>query len=125
MAGSGITLDRWQYLLVLAACLVITAPLEFFGAGVYRQARRAAVAILPVAAIFVVWDLIAIAADVWSFNPRFVTGIDLPGGLPLEEMLFFLVIPLCGLLTYNAVSTILSRVNLCRIKRLRAREESR
>lgn len=107
-------MDRWHYLLVLAACLVITAPLEFFGAGVYRRARQAAAAILPVAAVFLVWDLIAIAADVWTFNPRFVTGIELPGQLPLEELLFFLVIPLCALLTYNAVSTILARV-----KRLR------
>ena len=32
--------DRWQYLIVLGLCLAITAPLEFFGPGVYRQARR-------------------------------------------------------------------------------------
>ena len=32
--------DRWQYLIVLGLCLAITAPLEFFGAGVYRQPRR-------------------------------------------------------------------------------------
>ncbi len=29
-------MDRWQYLIVLAACLAITAPLEVFGAGVYK-----------------------------------------------------------------------------------------
>jgi lycopene cyclase domain-containing protein len=58
-------MDRYQYLFVLGACLVITAPLELFGSGVYRRARRAAAAILPVAAVFVVWDLIAIAADIW------------------------------------------------------------
>ncbi len=69
-------MDRWQYLIVLGACLLITAPLEFFGDGVYRQARRAAFAVLPVAAVFVVWDAMAIAADVWTYNPRYVTGID-------------------------------------------------
>lgn len=46
----GVSMDRWQYLLVLAACLVITIPLEFLGTGVYRQLGRAARAILPVAA---------------------------------------------------------------------------
>jgi lycopene cyclase domain-containing protein len=107
-------MDHWQYLLVLAACLAITLPLEFLGPGVYRQIRRAALAVLPVAAVFVVWDAIAIAARVWSYNPRYVTGLRLPGDLPIEELLFFVVIPLCGLLTYNAVGAILKRVRRSR-----------
>ena len=102
-------MDRWQYLIVLGACLLITAPLEVFGEGVYRQARRAAFAVLPVAAVFVVWDAVAIAAQIWTYNPRFVTGLELPGSLPIEELLFFVVIPLCGLLTYNAVDALLER----------------
>jgi lycopene cyclase domain-containing protein len=101
-------MDRWQYLLVLAACVAITAPLEGLGPGVYRQPRRAARALLPVAAVFVLWDAVAIAADIWTYNPRYVTGIDLPASLPIEELLFFVVVPLCGLLTYNAVDTILN-----------------
>jgi lycopene cyclase domain-containing protein len=103
-------MDHWQYLLVLAACLAITAPLEFFGPGVYRQAWRTAAAVLPVAAVFVAWDAIAVAAHIWTYNPRYVTGWELPGRLPVEEFLFFVVIPLCGLLTYNAVDAILSRL---------------
>ena len=109
-------MDRWQYLLVLAACLVITAPLEFLGPGVYRYAKRAAAAVVPVAAVFVVWDLIAIAGDVWSYNPQFITGLELPGHMPIEELLFFIVIPLCGLLTYNAVDGLLGRIRSLRSK---------
>ena len=101
-------MDHWQYLIVLGACLLITAPLEIFGDGVYRQARRAAVAVLPVAAVFVVWDAVAIAAHIWTYNPRYLTGVKLPGAIPLEELLFFIVIPLCGLFTYNAVDSILT-----------------
>lgn len=101
-------MDRWHYLFVLGACLLITAPLEAFGSGVYRQPLRAAAAIAPVAAVFLVWDAIAAAAGVWSFNPHFVVGVTVPGGLPVEEVLFFVVIPLCGLLTYNAVDTLLA-----------------
>ena len=93
----------------MGACLLITAPLEVFGDGVYRQLRRAAAAILPVAAVFVLWDLLAILGDVWSYNPQYVTGFHI-GGFPVEELLFFIVIPLCGLLTYSAVSTILAWV---------------
>jgi lycopene cyclase domain-containing protein len=112
-------MDRWQYLVVLGACLLITAPLEIFGEGVYRQIRRAAFAVLPVAAVFVVWDAVAIAADIWTYNPRFVTGVEVFAGIPVEELLFFVVIPLCGLLTYNAVDTILGYLR----KRMRASSE--
>ena len=112
-------MDRWQYLIVLGACLLITAPLEIFGDGVYRQARRAALAVLPVAAVFVVWDAVAIAAHIWRYNPKYVTGIELPANIPIEELLFFIVIPLCGLFTYNAVDTILTYVK----KKIRTRSE--
>jgi lycopene cyclase domain-containing protein len=107
-------MDRWQYLIVLGACLAITAPLEMFGTGVYRQAWRTAGAVLPVAAIFIVWDAVAIAAHVWTYNPSFVTGVQLPGRIPVEEVLFFIVIPLCGLLTYSAVDAILGRLRRSR-----------
>ena len=69
------------------------------------------------AAVFVVWDAVAIAADIWTYNPKYVTGIELPAAIPLEELLFFIVIPLCGLFTYNAVDTILTYLR----KRSRAR----
>jgi lycopene cyclase domain-containing protein len=107
-------MDHWQYLVVLAACLAITAPLELFGPGVYRQAWRTALAVLPVAAVFVAWDAIAIASHIWTYNPRYVTGLELPGRLPIEELLFFVVIPLCGLLTYNAVNAIVERLRRVR-----------
>ena len=104
-------MDRWHYLIVLGACLLITAPLEMFGRGVYRQPRRLLGALVPVVAVFLVWDLIAIIAGVWWYNPRYILGVKLPGDVPLEEVLFFLVVPLCGLLTYSAVDSILSMVS--------------
>jgi lycopene cyclase domain-containing protein len=100
-------MDRWQYLIVLGACLANTLPLEIFSPGVYRQAWRAARAVLPVAAVFVLWDEVAIAAHIWTYNQAYVSGVDIPLHMPIEEVLFFLVIPLCALLTYNAVSAIL------------------
>ncbi len=104
-------MDHWQYLMVLAACLAITLPLEIFGDGVYRQAWRAVRAILPVATIFLLWDEVAISAHVWTYNRAYITGADIPFQLPIEEVLFFLVIPVCALLTYSAVSAILERIN--------------
>lgn len=109
-------MDRWQYLFILAACLGITAPLEFMGTGVYRQPMRMVRAIVPVAVVFIIWDVVAIAAHVWTYNPRYVTGMDL-GALPIEELLFFIVIPICGLLTYCAVNGVLARVARLRTAR--------
>jgi lycopene cyclase domain-containing protein len=102
-------MDRWQYLIVLAACLAITLPLELFGGGVYRQPWRAVRAVLPVAAVFLIWDEVAIWRQVWTYNRAYVVGVDVPFQVPIEEVLFFIVIPLCALLTFSAVSAILNR----------------
>lgn len=104
-------IDHWQYLIVLAACLVITAPLELFGKGVYRRPCQVLRAVVPVAAVFLAWDEVAIAGGVWEYDPAYVTGLRIPFRVPIEEVLFFIVIPLCALLTYNAVSVILDRIN--------------
>ncbi|WIX98720.1 lycopene cyclase domain-containing protein [Amycolatopsis mongoliensis] len=96
-------MGRWEYLLVLGACVLVTLPLELAGARVYRRPGRLARAVLPVALVFLAWDALAIAAGVWDFDPAFVTGLRVPFGVPLEEVLFFVVVPVCGVLTYEAV----------------------
>lgn len=102
---------RAEYLLVMAACLLLTLPLEFvLRARVYRRPRRLLVAVLPVAVVFSAWDLVAIARHHWRYSPRFTTGVLLFGSLPVEEIVFFLVIPVCGLLTYEAVGHVLARL---------------
>lgn len=98
--------DRWHYLAVLVACLLLTAPLERLGAGVYRRFDAVARTLLPVVAVFGVWDVVAIARGHWTFSAKFTLGLVLPGGMPVEELLFFLVIPLCALLTYEAVRAV-------------------
>lgn len=103
-------MDHFQYLILLGACLAVTVPLELLmGARVYRRPRRLLLALVPVLVVFVLWDLYGIAAAHWTYNPRFVTGWSL-GPLPIEELAFFVVIPLCGLLTYEAVGSVLTRL---------------
>lgn len=103
--------DSSQYLLLMAACLVLTLPLEFvFKARVYRRPRALIAAILITALVFSVWDIIAIRAGLWNYSERFTSGVMLPFGLPLEELVFFIAIPICGLLTYEAVGRVLAFV---------------
>jgi lycopene cyclase domain-containing protein len=102
--------DRYQYLLLMAGCLLVTLPLEFvFGARVWRRPRRLLFALVPTVILFAVWDIAAIARGHWSYNAQYVTGRQLPGNLPVEELTFFIVIPICGLLTLEAVRRILER----------------
>ncbi len=103
--------DRYQYLVLMAACVLITLPLEFvLRARIYRRPRRYLVALLPVVVVFSIWDVVAIAREHWWYSPAYTTGVILPAGLPLEELVFFVVIPTCGLLTYEAVGTVLGWV---------------
>lgn len=95
---------RFAYLGVLAFVVVGTLWLEFVvRTRVYRRWRRLLLSVLPVAVIFVAWDLYAIAAGHWWFDPERITGIMFPGGLPLDEVLFFLIIPIAAVLTLEAV----------------------
>lgn len=99
-------MKQYAYLLVLLACLVGTAPLELvLGTRVYARWRRLALTLLPVLVVFLTWDLLAIRAGHWDYDPEQVTGVSL-GRLPLEELLFFLVIPICAVLTLEAVRAV-------------------
>ena len=102
------TSERWQYLAVIAGCLLVTLPLELvLGARVYRQPRRLVRSLAPAVAVFVAWDVVAIDRGHWWYNARYVTGWRLLGALPVEELAFFVAVPICALLTYEAVKIVL------------------
>lgn len=97
-------MSHLAYLLLLAACLLGTLPLELFlGVRVYAQWRRLLATLLPVVVVFGGWDLFAIRRGLWSYDPHYLIAVTLPGHLPVEELLFFVVIPICAVLTYEAV----------------------
>ncbi len=94
----------------MAGCLVVTLPLELvLRARVYRRLPSLLWALVPVVLVFSVWDIGGILRQHWTYNPRYVTGLDLVLGMPVEELTFFVVIPVCGLLTYEAVGQVLAR----------------
>jgi lycopene cyclase domain-containing protein len=92
------------YLLILAACVIGTLPLEFvLHTRVYARWRRLLVTLVPVVVAFCAWDIAAISAHWWHYDRRYLIGARLPGRLPIEELLFFVVIPTCAVLTLEAV----------------------
>ncbi|MBC7680263.1 MAG: lycopene cyclase domain-containing protein [Pseudorhodobacter sp.] len=97
---------RAAYLLVLLGCLLGTLPLELvLRVRVYARWRRLLLTLLPVVVVFVVWDALAIRAGHWSYDPRQTVGLVL-GNLPVEEVLFFLVVPVCSVLALEAVRVV-------------------
>ncbi|HEU5109534.1 MAG TPA: lycopene cyclase domain-containing protein [Micromonosporaceae bacterium] len=101
-------MGRFTYVAVLLGCLGAALWLEpVLRVGVLRRWRRLALTVLPVAAAFVLWDAAAIAAGHWTFDPAQTTGVRLPGRVPLDEMLFFLVVPVCAVLGFEAVRRVL------------------
>jgi lycopene cyclase domain-containing protein len=82
------------YLALLVGCLVVTAPLELL------------LAVLPEFVVFVAWVLYAIAHGHWRYDGAQTLGVRLPGGIPVEEVLFFLVVPVCAVLAFEAVRTV-------------------
>ncbi len=103
-------MHQFQYLLLMAGCLLITLPLELvLEARVYARWRLMLLALLPTVLVFVVWDLVGIIRLHWTYNPEYISGVHL-WVMPLEELVFFIVIPICGLLTYEAVGTVRRRL---------------
>lgn len=116
------SLLHWSYVAMLAFCLAGTLPLVvIFGLRVFHRPLRLLLTVAAAGTPFLVWDLYAVSAGHWRFDP----AQTLPGriaGLPLEEIAFFVVIPLVSVLTYETVRA--TRTRRTRPARTR-REETR
>ena len=114
--------QHWAYVAMLAFCLAGTLPLvPMFRLRVLRQPGRLLLTIAAAGSPFLVWDLYATHAGHWRFD----AAQTLPwrvAGLPLEEIAFFVVIPLVTVLTYEAVRVTRRRA---RAGRPRQRTETR
>jgi lycopene cyclase domain-containing protein len=97
-------LARFRYFGTLGACLAVTAPLEaFYGPRVWRRPLRLARVLAAPVALFSAWDVVAIRRGHWTFDRSSTSGWTLPGRLPVEEVAFFVTVPVCAILSYEAV----------------------
>jgi lycopene cyclase domain-containing protein len=104
------TVRHLAYLFVLVGCLAAALWLEpILKVNVLRRWRRLLLTLAPVAVVFVCWDLWAIGAGQWTFDKAQTTGVVFPGGVPLDEVLFFLIVPVCAILGFEAVRAVLQR----------------
>ena len=57
--------------------------------------------VLP-AIFYIIWDIIFTAQNIWHFNPAYILGFKIIN-LPIEEVLFFFVVPYCCIFIYECV----------------------
>jgi len=92
------------YLVVLAGIFLASAWLEVVvRTRVFRRWRRLLLTLAGTVAPLVLWDWYAIQSGHWHFHH--MTGMRI-GNLPMEELLFFIVVPVAGILSLEAVRAV-------------------
>jgi len=91
------------YLGIIIGIILIPLLLSFESrVAFYRRYRSLFPAIILTGIIFLVWDVAATARGDWAFNEHFILGIRY-FGIPLEEVLFFIVAPYSCLFIYDVI----------------------
>lgn len=95
------------YVGVLVFVLVGSLWLEFvLRTHVFARLPRLLLVLAIVIWPFLLWDAYAINQGHWWFDTERILGVYLPGEIPLDELLFFLVIPIASILTLEAVRSV-------------------
>lgn len=91
---------QWSYMAMLLFVVFGSWWLEWgFKIRVLRNPIRLATTVLLVAPWFIVWDAYAISQGHWFFDRNQILGIYGPLEIPIEEYLFFILIPIAAILT--------------------------
>lgn len=94
---------HYTYFLILAASLAGPLALSFDKkVAFYKSWKYLFPATIIPAIFYIVWDSYFTQWGVWSFNQNYISGIHY-FGLPLEEILFFFVVPYCCVFIYECV----------------------
>jgi lycopene cyclase domain-containing protein len=108
--SQGLELANWSYVAMLLFVIFGSWWLEFaFKIRVLRRPRLLFMAILPVSIVFLAWDAFAIQQEHWTFDSDQILGIIGPLNIPLEEYLFFIIIPIAAVLTLEGVKVVMKR----------------
>jgi lycopene cyclase domain-containing protein len=65
-----------------------------------------------VLAVYLFWDYWAIEKKIWSFDPAQTIGLKVLGIIPIEEVLFFIIVPLMTIITYLALINLKAKIKL-------------
>jgi len=74
-------------------------------------------ALLTVGLFFILWDEFFTRNQIWGFTPTYLMKIYI-GNLPIEEILFFLVVPYACVFIYEVIKAYFPNLNLVRFAHL-------
>ena len=95
--------SHYTYFLILAASLAGPLALSFDKkVEFYKKWKYVFPAMIIPALLYIIWDIYFTAKGVWHFNELYITGIKL-SNLPLEEVLFFFIVPYCCVFIYECI----------------------
>lgn len=95
----------YEYFLILMAFLIVTFLLQRkFRIRLYRNWKECIEVAGLLFLIGFVWDTFAVWRGHWAFPPGNTLGITI-GLLPVEEYLFFLIVPYFGLTLYKVIQS--------------------
>lgn len=96
-------LKNYTYFVVMIATIAIPLALSFDkNVQYYKKLKYILPAILIAGAVFIMWDINFTKSRIWGFNPEYVIGKDIMG-LPVEEWMFFLVVPYSCVFIYEVL----------------------
>jgi len=99
-----------RYATVLILSVAMPFVLSFWpNLKFYRHIRALFKSIFLIVLIFGSWDILAAYRGHWHFNPEGVWSFRF-FNLPLEEILFFVVIPFCCIFTWEALKFIRDKI---------------
>jgi len=90
----------WLDILTLAGPFILSFDKKV---AFWRFWKRLFPGVLVMMAIFIPWDIAFTEHGVWGFNPEYLSGIWI-AGLPLEEWLFFIVVPYACVFIYACLN---------------------
>lgn len=90
------------YLWVLLGSLSFPLLFSIFYMDLIKNWRHFALSTSIVAIIFLIWDVLFTHQGIWSFNNDYCLGYSFYN-MPIEEWLFFYIIPYCSLFIHFAL----------------------
>ncbi len=94
-------MSEYMYVLILAVSIPFVLsfypPLEF-----YRHPKALIFTLGVILLVFGAWDVFAVFRQHWYFDPLGVWPVRIVN-LPLEEVLFFIIIPFCCIFTWEVL----------------------
>ena len=96
--------SHFTYFLILGCTLAGPLLLSFDKkVAFYKKWKPLSLAMLIPAIIYIAWDIYFTSKGIWSFNEKYYVKELKVFNLPLEEILFFFVVPYCCVFIYECI----------------------